>query len=132
MTIGFKQKKDKKVDLDELKARKHLKNYDAAIQRLYDKDPKAAEMLERELFGGEEEGEPDEACLPLKSIEIAGLIYYLKRLLNGKEGSVMLGNYNIINTDYTPIPPTEAEEVGAIGNIDGHSSQIEIPEDGEE
>jgi len=121
--IGFKQDTTKDVE----KVYKALKAYNKALDNLKTKDPDKYEevlaTIEKEENPEEEEGS---LVQPVTTLEIAGAIYFFKRLMKGKDQVSEIFGTQFINTDYTPI------QEAAVNNVDGHSESVEVEEDGEE
>jgi len=121
--IGFKQDTTKDVE----KVYKTLKAYNKALDNLKTKDPDKYEevlaTIEKEENPEEEEGS---LVQPVTTLEIAGAIYFFKRLMKGKDQVSEIFGTQFINTDYTPI------QEAAVNNVDGHSESVEVEEDGEE
>lgn len=125
--IGYTQSTAKEVE----DVYKKLEEYNKALDKLKEKDPNKFEEIYNSINKEEEsitENEPQEDIIAISSIEIAGLLYYFKRLLKGKEPSVSINNLTIYNSDFTP--PENIQPV--VNNIDNHSEQVEIEEEEEE
>lgn len=125
--IGYTQSTAKEVE----DVYKKLEEYNKALDKLKEKDPNKFEEIYNSINKEEEiviNDEPQEDIIAISSIEIAGLLYYFKRLLKGKEPSVSINSLTIYNSDFTSSENIQP----VVNNIDNHSEQIEIEEEEEE